>query len=92
MKHGRLPPDLLPLQSGTGNIANAVLDGLNESRFGGLQVFTEVTQEAMLHMFDSGKLDFASSTCMALQDWNHFYGNFEGYKKKCVFRQQSVSN
>lgn len=92
VRHNRLPQNLLPLQSGTGNIANAVLEGLNDSKFGGLHVFTEVTQEAMLHMFDSGKLDFASSTCMALQDWSHFYGNFEKYKKNFVLRQQSVSN
>jgi succinyl-CoA:acetate CoA-transferase len=33
VKQGRLPKDLLPLQSGVGNIANAVLAGLlNEGR------------------------------------------------------------
>jgi succinyl-CoA:acetate CoA-transferase len=30
---GRLPPELLPLQSGVGNIANAVLAGLNKGPF-----------------------------------------------------------
>lgn len=92
VSHHRLPENLYPLQSGTGNIANAVLEGLNDSSFGHLHVFTEVTQEAMLHMFDSGKLDFASSTCMALQNWDHFYSNFDSYKKKFVLRQQSISN
>jgi succinyl-CoA:acetate CoA-transferase len=33
VKQGRLPKDLLPLQSGVGNIANAVLAGLNEGPF-----------------------------------------------------------
>ena len=32
VKIGRLPPELLPLQSGVGNIANAVLAGLNRVR------------------------------------------------------------
>lgn len=33
VKYGRLPPNLLPLQSGIGNIANAVIGGLAKSRF-----------------------------------------------------------
>ena len=32
VKHGRLPKHLLPLQSGIGNIANAVIGGLAESK------------------------------------------------------------
>jgi len=33
VKSGRVPPSLLPLQSGVGNIANAVLHGLKEGKF-----------------------------------------------------------
>jgi len=33
VKHGRLPDNLLPLQSGIGNIANAVIGGLAVSLF-----------------------------------------------------------
>lgn len=33
VKHGRLPEHLLPLQSGIGNIANAVIGGLAKSPF-----------------------------------------------------------
>ena len=45
---GRLPPGLLPLQSGVGNIANAVLSGLLASRFEGMSAYTEVLQDGML--------------------------------------------
>jgi acetyl-CoA hydrolase len=38
----RLPKNLLPLQSGIGNIANAVIGGLAESKFEHLKVWTEV--------------------------------------------------
>src|SRR5277367_34939 len=31
--HGRLPPNLLPIQSGIGNIANAVIGGLSVSKW-----------------------------------------------------------
>jgi succinyl-CoA:acetate CoA-transferase len=40
VKKGRLPTHLLPLQSGVGNIANAVLTGLNESHFENLTAYT----------------------------------------------------
>jgi len=33
VKKGRMPADLLPIQSGVGNIANAVLFGLNQGNF-----------------------------------------------------------
>ena len=38
VKKGRMPANLLPLQSGVGNIANAVLFGLEEGPFEGLTV------------------------------------------------------
>jgi acetyl-CoA hydrolase len=59
---GRLPPSLLPLQSGIGNIANAVVGGLAESKFKNLQVWTEVLQDSFLPLIDSGSLDFATAT------------------------------
>jgi len=42
VKQGRLPATLLPLQSGVGNIANAVLAGLDEGPFRPLTAYTEV--------------------------------------------------
>ena len=48
VKQGRLPPTLLPLQSGVGNVANAVLAGLDEGPFRPLTAYTEVLQDGML--------------------------------------------
>ena len=42
VKHDRLPKYLLPIQSGIGNIANAVIGGLANSKFEHLKVWTEV--------------------------------------------------
>lgn len=42
VQKGRMPANLLPLQSGVGNIANAVLFGLEEGNFEGLTSYTEV--------------------------------------------------
>ena len=66
VKNGRLPPDLLPLQSGVGNIANAVMAGLDQGPFDNLTAYTEVLQDGMLDMLKSGKLTIASATAFSL--------------------------
>ena len=40
----RLPLSLLPLQSGVGNIANAIIGGLADGPFNNVEVWTEVIQ------------------------------------------------
>ena len=56
VQKGRMPANLLPLQSGVGNIANAVLFGLEEGPFEGLTSYTEVIQDGMIRLLKSGKL------------------------------------
>ena len=92
VKQGRLPENLYPLQSGVGNIANAVVEGLNDSPFGDLSVYTEVLQDAMLPMFDTGKLKFGSATSLTLSKWDKLFSNFEFYKNRIVLRPQQISN
>ncbi|KAG4437596.1 Acetyl-CoA hydrolase [Cadophora sp. M221] len=92
--HGRLPPNLLPLQSGIGNIANAVIGGLAESKFENLKVWTEVLQDTFLDLFDSGKLDFATATSIRFSPdgFKRFYDNWDQYHNKLLLRSQQVSN
>src|SRR5512143_2741507 len=66
VRKGRLPKELLPLQSGVGNIANAVLFGLEDGPFTDLTAFTEVLQDGMLELIRSGKLRVASATAFSL--------------------------
>ena len=66
VKKGRMPANLLPLQSGVGNIANAVLFGLEEGPFEGLTSYTEVIQDGMIRLLKSGKLTSASATAFSL--------------------------
>jgi acetyl-CoA hydrolase len=51
VKHNRLPSNLLPIQSGVGNISNAVIGGLVNSPFNNLEVWTEVIQDTFLDFF-----------------------------------------
>ena len=94
VKHGRMPASLLPLQSGVGNIANAVLAGLNESHFEGLTAYTEVLQDGMLRMIESGKLTVASATALSLspEATEFFNKNIEKFRGRVLLRPQDVSN
>ncbi|KAH8549000.1 acetyl-CoA hydrolase [Umbelopsis sp. PMI_123] len=94
VQHGRLPTHLLPLQSGIGNIANAVIGGLANGPFQDVTVFTEVLQDTFLEFFDSGRLRFASATSVRFSPdgFDHFYKNWEQYKDKLLLRSQQVSN
>ena len=91
---GRLPADLLPLQSGVGNIANAVLMGLNEGPFENLTAYTEVLQDGMLEMLRSGKLKSASATALSFSPpmLAEFNANIDFYRGRIVLRPQEMSN
>lgn len=91
----RLPKNLLPIQSGIGNIANAVIGGLaHGNAFSNLKVWTEVLQDSFLDLFDSGHLDFATSTSIRFspEGFKRFYDGWEDYAGKLLLRSQQVSN
>lgn len=94
VKMGRLPPNLLPLQSGVGNIANAVLTGLIHCPFEAMTAFTEVIQDGMIDLIDAGKLTVASSTAISLSQGHadRFEAEIERYRRHIVLRNEDVSN
>lgn len=94
VKQGRMPENLLPLQSGVGNIPNAVLAGLNKGKFENLTAYTEVLQDGMLDMLDSGKMVCASATALSLspQALARFNGDLARYRQSIILRTQEISN
>ncbi|MFZ1919845.1 MAG: acetyl-CoA hydrolase/transferase family protein [Terriglobales bacterium] len=94
VKKGRMPANLLPLQSGVGNIANAVLFGLEEGPFEGLTSYTEVIQDGMVRLLVSGKLTCASATAFSLspQMMDEVNANMSTYRERIVLRPQEISN
>ena len=95
VKAGRLPGNLLPLQSGVGSIANAVVSGLASGPFYDLSVYTEVLQDGMLDLFDSGRLKCASSCSLSLSEDHgmpRFIKNRDKYQDKITLRPLSISN
>ncbi|WNL45133.1 acetyl-CoA hydrolase/transferase family protein [Dyella sp. BiH032] len=91
---GRLGPQLLPLQSGVGNIANAVLAGLREGGFRGLTAFTEVIQDGMLDLLADGVLKSASATSFSLSPAGieRFLADIAFFRERIVLRTQEISN
>lgn len=94
VKLGRMPENLWPLQSGVGNIANAVLAGLKDAPFEHMTSYTEVIQDGMIDLIDSGKVDVASATAFSLSPEmaHHMNTNAKDYHGKIVLRPQDVSN
>jgi len=94
VKHNRLPQNLLPLQLGVGSVANAVLAGLLDSPFVDLDFYSEVIQDSVLDLIDSGKIRIASGTSLTFSEegQKRFYSNLERYKKKIILRPQEISN
>ena len=94
VKMGRLPANLLPLQSGVGNIANAVMAGLNQGPFDNLTAYTEVLQDGMLEMIKSGKLTCASATAFSLSSaaLSELNEDLERFRESIILRPQEISN
>ncbi len=94
VKRGRLTDTLLPLQSGVGNIANAVLAGLADGGYRGLTAYTEVIQDGMLKLIRDGVLRMASATSFSLSPDGiaEFNANVDFYSKRILLRPQEISN
>jgi succinyl-CoA:acetate CoA-transferase len=94
VKKGRFPASLLPLQSGVGNIANAVLYGLEEGPFNGLTAYTEVIQDGLVSLLRSGKMTCASATAFSLspEGTAEFIPKIGEFRDRIVLRSQEISN
>lgn len=91
---GRLPASLLPIQSGVGNIANAVLTGLIEAPFDRMSAYTEVIQDGMLALLEAGKLRVASATAFSLspEAASDMNSRMNFFRDKIILRPQEISN
>ena len=91
---GRISADRVPLQSGVGAVANAVLLGLMDSELEHLSFYSEVMQDGILDLMDAGKADFTSATSLSLsrEGLEQFYSNLERYRGRLVLRDSEISN
>ena len=82
-----MPKNLLPLQSGVGSVANAVISGLAQGPFTDLSIYTEVIQDGMFDLIDAGKVTVCSGTALSPSPdgLKRFYANIDEYRKKLFF-------
>jgi len=95
MKAGRLPKSFLPLQSGVGNVANAVLGCMGENEaIPPFTVYTEVIQDAVIKLMDQGRVTFASGCSLSVshEALREIYARLDFFKDKLLLRPQEISN
>lgn len=88
--------DSVRLQFGVGSLGNALMGALSEAEFGprDLVYYGEVIQDGLLDLLDTGQLQSASATSLALSSdgQNRLFEDVATYAKDIVLRPADVSN
>ncbi|KAA6324402.1 Propionyl-CoA:succinate CoA transferase [termite gut metagenome] len=95
MKRGIIPSTFLPLQSGVGNIANAVLGALGHDKtIPNFEMYTEVLQDSVINLMKEGRVKFASTCSLSVSNeiLNEIYNNMDLFRDKIVIRPSEISN
>lgn len=95
MRRNIIPAEGLPIQSGIGNVANAVLKGLeNCDAIPPLYLYSEVLQDSVIKLMELGRVK-AGSTCslsLSRECLDHVYENLDFFRDKLVLRPSEISN
>ena len=92
---GIIPASFLPLQSGVGNVANAVLYGLADAdEIPPFEMYTEVIQDAVIDLMKRGRCKFGSTSSLTISEHleEEFMSNIEFFKEKLCLRPTEISN
>ena len=95
IKRGTVPPEFLPIQSGVGNIANAVLGAMGANKdIPDFMLYSEVIQDSVVDLMDIGRCTFASGTSLTVTKdvMDKIYDNLKDYSRKILLRPQEISN
>ncbi|MBO5721398.1 MAG: acetyl-CoA hydrolase, partial [Bacteroidales bacterium] len=95
LKAGRSPASFFPIQSGVGNIANAVLGSLGSNPdIPPFEMYTEVVQDSVVGLMKSGKCKFASGCSLTVSDavMEEIISDVDFFRDKIVLRPQELSN
>ncbi|MFY9925081.1 MAG: succinate CoA transferase [Opitutaceae bacterium] len=95
LRRGLIPKGFLPIQSGVGDTANAVLQAMGENaEIPVFEMYTEVIQDAVVELMRSGKVRFASGCSLTVTNavLKDIYANFEFFRSRFLLRPQEISN
>jgi acetyl-CoA hydrolase len=95
MRAGRIPKTFLPLQSGVGDIANSVLGAIgSHAEIPAFQMYTEVLQDSVIGLIQSGRCSFASTCSLTLspEAMERVVKDLDAFRAHMVLRPQEISN
>jgi len=95
LKRGLIPKSFLPIQSGVGDTANAVLHAMGQrAEIPQFEMYTEVIQDAVVALMKQGKVRFASGCSLTVTSpvLKDIYANLEFFRPKFLLRPQEVTN
>jgi acetyl-CoA hydrolase len=95
IRNGHIPKGFLPIQSGVGNVANAVLGAMGDHpdipRF---QMYTEVIQNSVIELIKQDRCSFVSGVSLTLTDsvLQSIYDNLDSFRGRLLLRPQEIAN
>lgn len=95
LRRGLIPKNFLPIQSGVGDTANAILQAMGESPdIPEFEMYTEVIQDAVVALMRQGKIRFASGCSLTVTNpvLRDIYQNIEFFHSKFLLRPQEITN
>jgi propionyl-CoA:succinyl-CoA transferase len=95
LHRGIIPKSFLPLQSGVGNVANAVLKALGEDpSVPAFEMYTEVIQDSVIDLIREGNCKFGSTSSLSVSNetLQSIYDDMKFFKDKLVLRPTEISN
>lgn len=95
LKRGGIPKEFLPLQSGVGNIANAVIGALGDNPdVPAFSMFTEVIQNSVIDLMLNGRCNYVTGSSLSLTDdaLQVMYQNMDVFGKRVLLRPQEITN
>ncbi len=95
MHRGVIPSSFLPLQSGVGSTANAILGALGKDKnVPDFNVYTEVIQDAVIEMMLEGRVKNGSTCSLSVSNecLMQVYDHINHFKDHLTIRPQEISN
>jgi succinate CoA transferase len=95
LRAGRIDPSFLPIQSGVGNVANAVLFAMGgHPDIPAFSMYTEVIQDSVIALMRRDRIKFASGSSLTIspETMRALYRDLESFRGRLLLRPQEISN
>lgn len=95
LRRGVIPRAFLPVQSGVGDTANAVLQAMSEhAEIPAFQMYTEVIQDSVIGLMRQERVTFASGCSLTVppETLEGIYADWPFFRTRLVLRPQEITN